>query len=107
MSPSNLEAQIEGQKYEVQSLHRDLWTTQDSPNSWDEVNFNSIQGVSVDESVAASTSSELALSHPPQAGGRPRAFSTKRVYNAESSFRIGCSSEYTTSENLDNFSGCT
>ena len=40
----NLEARIESPKYEVQSS-RDLQTTHDSPNSWDEVNLNSNQGV--------------------------------------------------------------
>ena len=48
----------------------------DSLNSWDEVNFNSIQGVCEHESVATSTSSiirmtEPAISHLPQAGGDP------------------------------------
>ena len=42
-------------------------------NSWDDVNLNSIQGVGVDESVDASTSSvaritESAISHLPQVG---------------------------------------
>ena len=32
-------------KYECQSLHRDLQTTQESLNVWDEANLNSIQGV--------------------------------------------------------------
>ena len=55
-------------------IQRSTQTTQDSLNSWDEVNFSSIQGVSVDESVPTSTSSvtritEPAASLPPQAGG--------------------------------------
>ena len=59
-------------KYEHQSLQRrGLQTTQDSLNSWDEVNLHSIQGVYVDERVDASTSSviritESAISHLPQ-----------------------------------------
>ena len=65
----DLEAKIESQKYENQSLHRDLHTTQDSLNSQDEVNLYSIQGVSVDAIAAASKSSvsritEQAISHP-------------------------------------------
>ena len=50
--PPNLtrdrEAMIGRQKYEIQSLRRDLQTTQDSLNSWDELNLNSIQDVCVD-----------------------------------------------------------
>ena len=75
----NLEAKIESQRYEIQSLQRDLQTTQASLNSLNEVNLNSIQGVCVDETVAASTSSvsiltERAFSHPPQAGSDPELF---------------------------------
>ena len=40
----DLGAMIGSQKYERQSLPRDLQTTQDSMNSGDEVNLNSIQG---------------------------------------------------------------
>ena len=32
----NLEAKIQSQKYEIQSLQKDLHTTQDSLNSWDQ-----------------------------------------------------------------------
>ena len=60
----NLEAKIESHKTEIQSLHRDLQTTQDSLNSWDEVKLNSIQGVCVDESVATSTSSVSSTTEP-------------------------------------------
>ena len=68
-----LEAKTESQNYEIQSLQRDLQTTQDSLISWDEVNINSIQGVCGEESVATWTSSvssitERAISHLPQAG---------------------------------------
>ena len=68
----NLEAKIAGQRYEIQTPQRDLQTTRDSLNSWDEVNLTSIQGVFVDERVATSTSSvsritEPAISHLPQA----------------------------------------
>ena len=68
----NLEAKIGSQKCEIQALQRDLQTTQDSLNCWDEVHLNSIQGVRVDGSVATSTSSvnrytERAISHPLQA----------------------------------------
>ena len=71
----NLEAKIAGQKkYEIQTPQRDLQTTRDSLNSWDEVNLNSIQGVFVHERVATSTSSvsritEPAISHQPQPRG--------------------------------------
>ena len=37
----------------------------------------------------------------------PSCFHKKRKKNAESSFKIGCSSEHTTSEDLDNSSGST
>ena len=75
----DLEAKIERLKYEIQSLQRDLQSTQDSLDSWYEVNLNSIQGVCVDESVATTVSSasritELAISHLPQAGGDPERF---------------------------------
>ena len=94
----DLEAKIVSQKYDIQRIQRNPQTTQNSLNSWDEVNFNSIQGVSVDESVASSKSSvsritEPAISHLPQAGGDLRAVLTKRAYNAEGSINIGCSSE--------------
>ena len=69
-------------------------------NSWDEVNLTSIEGVCVDESVATSTSSvsritEPAISHPPQAGSDSKLFLQR-----ENTMPKGCSSEYTTSENL-------
>ena len=50
----NLEAKTGSPKYEIQ---RDPQTTQDSLNSWDEVNLTSIRGVCADESVTTSTSS--------------------------------------------------
>ena len=50
----DLEAKIESQKCEIQSLQRNLKRTQDSQNSWDEVNLNSIHGVCVDESSTLS-----------------------------------------------------
>ena len=53
----DLEGKIESQKYEIQSLQIILQTTQDSLNTWDEVNFNPTQGVCVGENAAASTSS--------------------------------------------------
>ena len=58
---------------DCQEAKRDFQATQDSPNSWDEVNFNSIQGVYVDDSIGTSISSvsrvtEPAIGHPPQAG---------------------------------------
>ena len=98
----DLEAKIESQKYDIQSLQKYQKTTQDSLNRSDEVNLNSIQGVCVEECVAASTSSESritgpAISHLPQAGGHSELFPPKREYNAESSFKIGCSSEYSSS----------
>ena len=107
----DLEAKIESQKYEIQSLQRDVQTTQDSLNSWDEVNLNSIQGVCFDESVASSTSSvsritDAAISHLQQAG-RQRAIPTKSAYNADSSLKIGCSSKDVTSEHLESSSGST
>ena len=64
---------------EIYRQHRVQWVSTDSTgslNKWDEINVTSIQGVSVDESVATSTSSvsritERAISHPPQAGSDP------------------------------------
>ena len=75
----NLEAKIDGQTYEIQTPQRDLQTTRDSLNSWDEVNLTSIQDVFVHERVATSTSSvsritEPAISHLPQPGGDPELF---------------------------------
>ena len=75
----NLEARFESQKYEIQSLPRDLRATQGSPSRWAEVTLNSIQGVCVDERVATSTSSvsritEPAISRLPQAGSDPELF---------------------------------
>ena len=108
----DLEAKIESQRYEIQSLQRNLQTTQDSLTSWDEVDLKSIQGVRVDESTATSTSSvsritEPATCHLPQSWWAPRAVSTERAYNAESSIKIGCSSEYASSTHLGNSSGNT
>ena len=73
MPPSltrNLDVKIDSQKYEIQKS---------SKRSTDKVNFTSIQGVCVDASVVASTSSvsritEAAISHPPQAGRDPELF---------------------------------
>ena len=75
----DLEATIESQKNETNSFQRDLQTTQDSLDSWDEVYLNSIQGVSVSESVATSTSSvsritQPVISYAPQVGGDPELF---------------------------------
>ena len=44
----DLEAKTETQKYEIQNIQRDLQSTQDSLNSLDEDNLNSIQVVCVD-----------------------------------------------------------
>ena len=75
----DLEAKIESRKTQIRSLQRDLQSTQDSLNSWDEVSLTSIQGVCFDEGVATSPSSvsrvtEPAISHFPQAGGDPELF---------------------------------
>ena len=75
----DLDAKIESQKTEIQSLQRELQSTQDSLNNWDEVNLISMQGVCVDESVATSTSSvtritDPAISHLPHAGRDPELF---------------------------------
>ena len=43
----------------------------------------------------------------PTSWGRPKAVSTETEYNAERSFKIGCRSEYTTHDNLENSSGST
>ena len=107
----NLEAKIESQKYELQSSERSTDNT-GFTEQWDEVNLTSIQGVYVDDRVATSTSSVIripvpAISHLPPAGSDPEPFLQKREYNAESSFKIGCSSKYTTSENFENSSGST
>ena len=106
-----LEAKIESQKYELQSSERSTDNT-GFTEQWDEVNLTSIQGVYVDDRVATSTSSVIripvpAISHLPPAGSDPEPFLQKREYNAESSFKIGCSSKYTTSENFENSSGST
>ena len=53
----DLKAEIESQKTEIQSLQRDLESTQDSLNKWDEVNLNSLEDVYVDDSVGTSISS--------------------------------------------------
>ena len=53
----DLEAKIGSQKTEIQSLHGDLESTQDSLHMWDEVNLTSIQGVHVDDSVGISKTS--------------------------------------------------
>ena len=67
------EATIESQKTEIKSLQRDLESLHDSLNKWDDVNFNSIQDVYVDDSIDTSISSvsrvtETVISRPPQAG---------------------------------------
>ena len=108
----NLGAKIEGQKYEIQTPQRDLQTTRDSLNSWDEVNLTSVQGDFVDERVATSTSSvsritEPAISHLPQPGGGTRAVPTKGALNARSSINIDCRSQYATIEHLENSSDST
>ena len=106
----NLEARIESQTYEVRSLQRDQQTTQDSLHSWDEVkphfvssclclwkccNIDVIRQQNYGTSKQSSTTS---------CGWPAR---TKRANNAESSFKIGCSSEYATSEHLENSSCST
>ena len=70
------EAKIESKQTEIQSLHRDLQSTQDSLNNWDEVNLNSVEGVYVDDRDGTSISSESrvagpAISHFPKGGGDP------------------------------------
>ena len=70
------EAKIESKTTEIQSLHRDLQSTQDSLNNWDEVNLNSVEGVYVDDRDGTSISSESrvagpAISHFPKGGGDP------------------------------------
>ena len=97
------------------SLQRDLESLHDSLDRWDDVNFNSIQVVYVDDSTGTSISSasrvtETAISHPPQAGRWPRAVSTNRTFSAESGTnikaarRLVCSSEYVTNEHVPNSS---
>ena len=106
------EAKIESQKIKIQQLQRDLASTQDPLNKWDEVNVSSILGVYVDDSIGTSISSvsritEPAVSHVPQAGGDPGLFQTKRTFNAEGSTQIGCSFEYATSEQMESSTGGT
>ena len=60
----DLEVKVENQQIEIQRLQRDQQTTQDSLNSWDEVNLSSIQGVCVDESVATSPSTVSLMTEP-------------------------------------------
>ena len=72
------EAMIGSQKAEIKILQRDLQTTQESLDRWEEANLNSSQGVCADE-VLLSTSfvskfTEPAISHPPQAGDDPELF---------------------------------
>ena len=79
ISPEILRQRLKVKKTEIQRLQRDQQSTQDSPNSWDEVNLTSIQFVCVDESVATLTSSvrritEPAISHQPEAGSDPELF---------------------------------
>ena len=79
MSPEVLNQRVKVIKYEIQGPQKDLQSKQDSRNSWDEVNLNSIHGVCVDERVATSTSSfrgmtEPGISHPPRAGSDPKLF---------------------------------
>ena len=106
----DLGAMIGSQKYERQSLPRDLQTTHDSMNS-------GMQSTSIRFKVSVLMKVLMHRHHPSselrnqqsdiyhKLGGEPRAVPTKRAYNADSSFRIGCSSEYSTSEHLENSSG--
>ena len=105
------EAKVESQKAETKSLQRNLHSTQDSLNSWDAVKLSSIQDVCVDDSIGTYVSSvsrvaEPSISHLPQAGCA-RAVPTKRAFNAESITKIGCSSEYATTEQLESSIGST
>ena len=79
----NLEAKIESQKTVIQSFQEDLQSTQDSLNSWDEVNLNLIQGVYVDGSVGTSTSSVSRLTEP-VISHLPQAVVTLSCFNGES-----------------------
>ena len=100
----DLEANIESQNYKIQSLQIHPETKQDSLNSWKEVNLNSMQGVCVDESVASSTSSQQNYGTSNQSSPTKLEVTPSRAHFAESSIKIGCSSEYTTRENLKNSS---
>ena len=62
----NLEAKVESQKFEIQSLQRDLQTTLDP-----------IQGTCVDERVCHNVTM-IQQNKTPRAWGDPRAVSTKR-----------------------------
>ena len=89
----NLEAKIESHKTEIQSVQWDPHSTQDSLNSWDAVNLNSIQGVCVGESVATSTSSvsrltEQAISYPPQSRGDPDLFHLREHFKAKQRLQL-------------------
>ena len=48
------EATIESQKTEIKSLRRELESTHGTPNNWDEVNLNLIQGVYDGDSIDTS-----------------------------------------------------
>ena len=79
----DFEAKIYSQTCEIQSVQRDLLSTLDSPNSWDELNLSSIQGVCVDECVGTWTSSvsritEPAICHLSPAEGGPKLFQLKQ-----------------------------
>ena len=98
----------EGQQ-QVRESRSEVMTTQDSLNRWDEVSLNSIQGVCVDESVATSFRriAEPALGHPPRNGSDRELCLQRENTTPKAAPKIGCSSQYTTSENLKNSSGST
>ena len=53
---------------------------------------------------SVSRNTEPAINLPQRAGDDPELFQ-RREYNTESSFKIGCISEYANSEHLENSSG--
>ena len=100
------------QKAEIQCLQRDLESTQDSLNNWDDGILETIQRVHVDDSIGTSISSvrretEPAISDPPQAGCEPGAVQTERAFCAKRSTKMGCSSEYITGEQFESPTGRT
>ena len=104
----DFDAKIESQKSEARRIKRILQTTQESLSSREgsQSPFDSrclcwwkcCHIICYQKSGTSNQSSTTSW-------WRPRAVSIKRAYIAERSFNIVCSSEYTTSDNLENSNG--
>ena len=85
---------------QIKSLRRELESTQDSLNMWDEV------GDSIGTSISSVSSvTEAAINHPPQVGRDPKLFQLKE--HPVSGTKIGCSFEYATGEQFEKSTGST